>query len=195
MNTEQRRYRRGERGLETQEQKFLDGAKMKRYLDRLSKYFNIVFERPKFRPVFINKRLKRTGGLFCGNKIDIADMGKWSQKDTLWHELLHAIVADNWQKVGLDYKCCGQVEKAVFHLEGLGNHKTYNYELKCNCGYWIKSASRKETGYCKCCEKTMVSPIEYTKLKKIALIKSKSIKVNINRYTPWRYNKKIGLQI
>ena len=195
MNTSKRQYHKREKGLETQERKFIESAKMQRYLDKLSKYFKVKFEKPEFRPVYINKRLKRTGGYFYGARIEIADMSSWSQKDTLWHELQHAIVRDNYEKVGKYAKHQRIVEKAVFHLEGIGNHGTYNYELRCNCGYWIKSAKRKETGYCKHCEKTMVNPIEYNKLKKIASIKSKIIKVNIDRYTPWRHNKKIGLNL
>ena len=54
----ERNYHRGEKGLETLERQMIESAKMVRLLSKLSKYFNVEFTKPTFRPVFINKRLK-----------------------------------------------------------------------------------------------------------------------------------------
>lgn len=193
---ETRKYKCGERGLETLERQYLNSTKMTRTLNKLSDYFNADFVVPEFRPVYINKRLSRYLGLFKGSCIELMDgMYKKSQRETLWHEMLHAIVADNWQKVGKYAKDYNKVEKAVFHLEGNGLHHTLKHKLTCDCGWWIKTVKKRHTIFCSRCMKHIVSPTEYRKLKKISDIKSKTVKINIDRYKPWKSNKKIGLDI
>jgi predicted Zn-ribbon and HTH transcriptional regulator len=189
-----RKYHKGERGLETLERKYIDSIKLQRYLTKLSNYFNVEFEKPKFRPVYINKRLTRCGGTFNGNYIDISSSEhKLSQKSILWHEILHAVVRDNFEKVGDGtWKQYKHVEKAVFLLDKHGEHHAFHYQLKCNCGYWWKSVNKKKSTHCPRCDKILVSITEYNKIKKMSKEKSNVIKINIERYKPWESNKNIS---
>jgi len=191
-----RKYKRGERGLETLERQYLNSVKMTRTLDKLSDYFNANFTVPDFRPVYINKRLTKYLGLFNGPDIEVMDgMYKRTRRETLWHEMLHAVVYDNWQKVGKYTRDFNKVEKAVFQLEGNGSHHTQKYKLSCDCGWWIKTVEKQHKTYCTHCGKRIVSPNEYKKLKKISDINSRTVELNIDNYKPWKSNKKIGLDI
>jgi len=203
-----RKYRRGEKGLETKERKYIASPRMQRLLDKLSSHFGFEFVKPDFRPVYINKRLKRYSGLFRGTKIDLAVEHKSCQRDTLWHEVLHAVVADNYNKwyedIGRnlgkeEYKKVNRmyrtIEKAVFTLEGRGSHHTQNYKLSCQCGYWLKTVKRRTSAFCRQCHVTLISPKEYRKLKKMAEIDSRIKEINIDNYKPWKENKKIGVNI
>lgn len=208
---QERKYHRGKKGLETKERKYIDSPRMQSLLNKLSNHFGFEFVKPNFRPVYVNKRLKRYSGLFRGDKIDIADEHKSSQRDTLWHELLHAVVADNynkwytennwrdkdlstkeWKKVNRMYRT---IEKAVFTLEGRGSHHTQNYKLMCECGYWIKTVKRRTSAFCRHCNVSLVSPKEYRKLKKMAEIDSRIKEINIDNYKSWKENKRIGVKI
>ena len=199
------RYRRGERGLETQQQKYIDSAKMKRLLKRLSDHFGWEFIKPIPRPVYISKRIKTYGGYFKGNSIDIA-YDNYDKKGTLWHEILHAVVSDNYtywfdnvatkeDKDNKPYLMHGKIEKAVFTVEGKGEHHAHNFKLSCDCGFWIKTVKKRSKGYCRVCDKTLISPNEYRKLKKISDTDSKIIKVDISHYKAWKENKRIGVKI
>lgn len=198
-----RKYHRGEKGLESKELKYINSNKMKRLLDKLSHHFGFEFVKPEFRPVYINKRLKRYGGLFRGERIDVAVEDRLSQRNTVWHELLHAVVSDNYNKwydknkdkVDKPWKRYKQIEKAVFTLEGRGSHHTQNYKLSCTCGYWIKTVKRRTEAWCRHCNVKLISPKEYRKLKRMAEIDSKIVEINIDNYKPWKENKKIGINI
>lgn len=205
-----RKYHRGEKGLESKEIKYINSTRMQRLLDKLTNHFGFQFIKPEFRPVYINKRLKRWSGVFKGDKIDIADEHRSTQRDTLWHELLHTVVSDNYNKwydenyKGRDLKenewkklkrMHREIEKAVFTLEGRGSHHTQNYKLSCDCGYWIKTVKRKASAWCRYCSVKLVSPKEYRKLKRMAELDSKVVEINIDNYKPWKDNKKIGVDI
>jgi len=201
-NMPERKYKRGEKGLETKERKYIDSPRMQHLLNKLSIHFGFEFVKPNFRPVYINKRLKRYSGLFCGDKIDIAVEHKSCQRDTLWHELLHAVVSDNyykWYKNNKDtnkpWKMRRTIEKAIFTLEGRGSHHTQNYKLSCQCGYWLKTVKRRTSAFCRHCNVSLVSPKEYRKLKRMAEIDSKIKEINIDNYKPWKENKRIGVKI
>jgi|GEM_PF-6310631 len=205
-----RKYKRCEKGLETKERKYIESAKMQTLLNKLSNHFGFEFTKPDFRPVYINKRLKKYWGLFRGDKIDIIDgLTKSSRNDTLWHEMLHAVVADNynkycdinkykdmpWDEATKIHKMRGKIEKAIFTLEGRGSHHTQNYKLSCTCGYWLKTVKRRTSAFCRNCNVSLVSPKEYRKLKKMAEINSRIKEINIDNYRPWKENKKIGVKI
>jgi len=204
-----KRYRQGERGLKTQERTFIESAKMQRVLKRLSDHFGWEFINPEFRPVYINKRLKRWSGLFCGNRIELADEHRYCQKDTLWHEILHAVVTDNydeycklvkyadmvWSEAAKVHKMRNKIEKAIFTIEGKGSHCTQSYKLSCSCGYWIKTVKKRTQARCGRCHVAIISPNEYRKLSKMAKMNSSIMKININNYKPWKENKRIGVKI
>ena len=88
-----RQYHVCERGLETLERKYLDSPRIKHFVGKMSKLYDVQFTMPEFKPVFINKRLRSVWGYFKGNKIEISgDISKRQQHETLWHEIIHSFV-------------------------------------------------------------------------------------------------------
>jgi len=192
-----RQYKRGEKGLETKERYYLQSTKMKRFVNKMSKLYEIDFRIPDFRPVYINARLgRRTWGYFCGSRIEIAkDLDKSQQYETLWHEIIHAFVYDNSESIYKHDESRNKFEKAAFRLAiNDGSHNSWNYKLKCDCGHWWKSTTKKHKVFCPNCHKWLISNSEYNKLKRIEKINSRIYKINIDEYKVWKENKKIKLK-
>lgn len=195
-----RKYHRYERGLESVERKYLASGRMNRLISKASKRYGIQFRIPDFRPVFVSKRLKKNGGLFYGPRIVIAydeALSKWRGKYTLWHEIIHGFIMDNWliyqqsnpNIVWADYK---PFERNIFRMAiNDGSHHSYNWELLCDCNYWWKSVKRRKEMFCPRCQMYIVSLTEFQRLKKIAAIGSKKFPIDIAKYKPWKSNKRI----
>ena len=195
-----RKYHRYERGFESVERKYLASGWMVGLVKKVSVKYNAQFRAPDFRPVFISKRLKKYGGLFCGEKIVIADdeaRSKWAGKNTLRHEIVHAFISDNWiiyqqsnpNITWADYK---PFERNIFRMAiNDGSHKSYNWKLTCECMYWWKSVKRRKEMFCPRCQMYVVSPSEFSKLKKVAAIGSKKFQIDISKYKPWKSNERI----
>lgn len=196
----ERHYRRGEKGLETLEKIYIDSKRMERLLNKLTQHYHVEFKKPAFRPVFFSKRIgRKTWGLFWGSRIDIAYCLKGTKdaRKTLWHEVLHSLIKDNVHLLNnVPNKSTNStytLTREVFRLgEGDGSHDSWRFKATCQCGFWIKSNKYKHSFFCNHCKKTNISQTEYTKLQKIAKLKSRIAHVDINRYQIWKNNKKLG---
>jgi hypothetical protein len=192
-----RHYHRYEKGLESKERVILASAKMKRFVEKMSKLYNVQFRVPDFRPVFVSKRLRRYGGLFYGEKIVIEygnASSKWAGKNILWHEIIHGFVRDNWLVFYQSHP--NETEKSfeanAFRLAcNDGSHNSHNWKLSCDCGHWWKSVKRIEERFCERCGMYIVSPTEFKKIKKIAEIGSKKFHIDVKKYKAWKTNEKV----
>jgi len=188
-----RQYHMGERGLETLERYYLKSVRMKRFINKISKLYNVQFNMPEFKPVFINKRLRTVWGYFKGSKIEISnDLNKKLQHETLWHEIIHSFVYDNRQIICNNKLSPHKVEKDAFRLAiGDGSHGSHNYKLKCECGHWWKSIKKLHKVYCPKCSQYLISQGEYNKLLRIEKLNSSICNINIRLYKVWKENKKM----
>lgn len=202
MEEKIRKYHRGERGLESLERQYLESKRMERLIQKISDKYHIPAQKPAFRPVFISKRLSKYWGLFYSDKIVMSDNIRgmsYSTRNTLWHEIVHGVIRDNWTLVSktippeeMNNGALHRFEKDVFVMAiNDGSHCSYNYKLTCECGHWLKSVKRKKSHFCERCQKTLVSPTEFKRLQKVAEIKSSTFSVDITKYKPWMENKRL----
>jgi hypothetical protein len=195
-----RRYHCYERGLESKERAILASAKMKRFVEKMSRLYNVQFRVPDFLPVFVSKRLKKYGGLHYSSKI-VVEYGNasssWASRDVLWHECVHSFIDNNWlilqqSNPNITWKDYKPFERNAFRIAcNDGSHGSYNWKLTCDCGYWWKSVKKREEKFCPKCIMYVVSPTEFIKLKKIAAIGSKKFHIDITKYKPWKSNEGI----
>ncbi len=200
LSASTRRYHRYERGLESKERAILISGRMKRFVAKMSKFYNVQFRVPDFQPVFVSKRLKKYGGLHYSDKI-IIEYGNacssWASRDVLWHECVHSFIHDNWgilqqSNANITWKDYKPFERNAFRIAcNDGSHGSFNWKLSCDCGYWWKSVHRIEEKFCPRCVSYVVSPAEFRKLKMIADIGSRKFRVDIAKYKPWKSNEKV----
>ncbi|MBE3122997.1 MAG: hypothetical protein IMZ53_03430 [Thermoplasmata archaeon] len=195
-----RKYHRYERGLESIERRHLASGRMASLVKKASARYNVQFRIPDFRPVFISKKLKKYGGLFCGDKIKIAiDVAKsrWANGNTLWHEVVHSFISDNWliyqnsntNITWADYK---PFERNIFRMAiNDGSHHSQNWKLMCGCTFWWKTVNKQKEKFCPRCNMYIISPTEFKKLKKIAELGSRKFHIDITKYKPWQSNERI----
>lgn len=197
-----RRYKRGERGLETMEKRFLASNKMKRFVRKMSSLYSVQFVVPKFVPVFRSTRMRTCDGYHYSDKITIDKNclhTKFYLRSLLWHEIIHSFVSDNYHIVYNEYALQNKQVPSVKSFEkdafrygcGDGSHESQNWKVSCDCGMWLKSVAKKNSWVCPRCNVTLVSTNEYQKLKKIAQLGSRISRVDINRFKPWKSNERI----
>jgi len=179
--------------LETLERKYLNSPKIKHFVGKMSKLYDVQFTIPEFKPVFINKRLRSVWGYFKGNKIEISgDISKQQQHETLWHEIIHSFVYDNSKIIYNNKLSYSKIEKDAFRLGTKdGSHNAWNYKLKCECGHWWKSVKKQHKVFCPTCSQYLISQGEYNKLKRIVNISSQFCRINIKSYKVWKENKRM----
>lgn len=195
-----RRYHRYERGLESKERAILASGRMKRFIAKMSRLYGVQFRIPDFQPVFVSKRLKKHGGLHYSSKI-IIEYGNasssWAGKEVLWHECIHSFIDDNWpilqqSNTNITWKDYKPFERNAFRIScNDGSHDSWSWKMTCDCRYWWKSNKRRDEKFCPRCNMYVVSPTEFKKLKKIAVIGSKKFRIDISKYKPWKSNERI----
>jgi len=194
----ERRYRAGERGLETTERRMLVSTRMRRLLDKAEEHFHLanLLQPPVFVPVYRNKRMTGTyRGYFCQDHIKLAHYIGITKvaRYVLWHEVLHGVVymirdtiyaiRGKPESFTEQEHIYNQILKWIYAVgEGNGSHNSWKWKITCQCGNWWKSMNRKKWMLCHRCHKYAVSPTEFKRKKKMGKASS---------YQAWKSNRQI----
>ena len=139
-----------------------------RYLPKLKKLLqreDLVLE---FVPIEINKRknMKRMNGCWDGKIIELYKNHQLGlSKEILVHEMLHVFISQNKlehlnRKSQLFNKLVLNLSTPKFNI--VNSHGAYLWKYKCECGWWIKTNTKRENGWeCSHCGYVVLKPTQY----------------------------------
>lgn len=122
-------------------------------------------------------------------------------KHTLIHEIIHYYLSDN----AIEHTSHGKEFKECCKVMGLKNpwaHEAHwKYKFSCACGWWLKTNRNPQEVTCGKCQKILVSPSNYAKIKKTGILTKRIGKGDIGKgkkgivvtyeaspekYAPWK---------
>lgn len=191
LAAEERRWRRGERGLLRLAISILESDRWRRMMERipLTRGKSVM---PKPRRLIINRRFSTLHGRCHSDRIEIAEATyEVGALKTLQHELVHSWLMDSGAP-------CGHTQtfyRALSYLRGAwkpGEPRAWRYTCgACGSLQQYNEKKRRDQVVCHRCIKTNVNATEHSKIIKMAAIGSKVIPVKPERYVVFREAKPV----